>query len=94
MNLGQLIIDQGGWDDPKAIEGSIELVASNTSMGKSWVGKDAQTKRTPYFRVEQFYQEEFEESWSDFQTFIEDKVQNVETVEEKRILFNLCLKVN
>ena len=70
LNLGELVIAQGGWGDPAAVAGSIRMVAQNISMGRPWVGEDCQTSRQLYNKLTFGYTEEFTECWQDFKTIL------------------------
>ena len=73
INLGQIIVDQGGWQDPAAIKGSIIAAAQCTVMGHRWVGKHPQTHRSLY-RLLSFEDEDvFTKSWGDFQEYVAKK---------------------
>ena len=48
----------------------MELVACNMALGKGWVSKDPQTKRTTYLKFKAQYRESFAESWEDFKEYV------------------------
>ena len=48
MNMGQLIINEGGWDDAAAIAGALRIAIMCTLMGGHWIGTDPQSSRKCY----------------------------------------------
>ena len=71
-NAGQVIIDEGGWSDPEAIEGSLRLFAQCNSMGGKWIGKHPQTGRRLYLCLSFEFSEVFEECWADFESHVDE----------------------
>ncbi|CAK0879795.1 unnamed protein product, partial [Prorocentrum cordatum] len=67
LNLGQLVIDQGGWDDPEAIVGVLKLVNQCVSMGDPRVATHPQTQRVVYLRLKFKCVETFTKAWTSFQ---------------------------
>jgi hypothetical protein len=61
MNLSNVIISEGGFQDKEAVKGAQRLVAMCLAMGPPWHMKHPQTKRVLYLRLDYSYVEEFEE---------------------------------
>ena len=66
MTISQLVMDDGGWDDPHARAGADRLMRQNMAMGGPWVKMHPQTKRLLYLKLNFEYREEFEESWGSY----------------------------
>ena len=66
LNLGQLVIREGGWSDPLAIKGSLRLVGYCFLMQDRWKGRDRQTQRHLYRKLSHLDREVFTELWEDF----------------------------
>ena len=59
LSISQLVVDQGGWTDPGAIQAAIELATQCVAMGGDWIMMNPQTKRAMFFRLKF----EWEEDW-------------------------------
>jgi hypothetical protein len=68
VNIGQLIIGEGGWNDRSAVIGAVRAAKRCMLLGYPWVRKDPQTQRTVYARLKLGWEESFEESWSAWTT--------------------------
>ena len=44
LSSSQLILDDGGFNDPEAVEGAMRLMKKAYSMGDPWVRQHPQTK--------------------------------------------------
>ena len=69
-NLGQLIIEQGGWGDPQAIVGALRCATMCLAMGGGWKSIHPQTARRLYKLLSFEDSTRFEESWEEFKKFI------------------------
>ena len=64
--LGRIVVDEGGWDDPYAVAGTLELVSQCLLMGGPFVGVHPQTKRKIFLHLEFGFEEQFSECWAHF----------------------------
>lgn len=72
MNLSQLVVEQGGCNDPLAIQGALRLVGQCFLMGGKWRGTHTQTGRDLYRLLKFEDQDVFAEMWTDFKKHLED----------------------
>ena len=65
LNFGQLVIEQGGWSDRAAIQGSVRLVKRCLALGPPFVREHGQTGRMLFARLRYTWEEKFEEAWAE-----------------------------
>ena len=64
LPLGRIIIDEGGWSDPEAVQAGYNLAVQCHAMGGDWWMINPQTNRINYLRMSYEWQETFAKSWS------------------------------
>ena len=61
-----LLASEGGWDDDKAVQGSLRLVAQCLAMGGTWCMKHPQTRRMMFLELNFMWSEQMGTSWTTF----------------------------
>ena len=61
-----LLANEGGWDDDKAVQGSLRLAAQCVAMGGTWCMKHPQTRRMLFLELNFQWQEQMSTSWTTF----------------------------
>ena len=64
--LGWIVGQEGGWDDPEAVEGVKVLVNRCMWMGSPWWMINPQTGRVNYLYLKFKFKEEFSKAWTSF----------------------------
>ena len=82
FNLSQLVIDEGGWEDKEAVDGSIRLVSKNMLMGSPFTFIHPQTERRMYLRMDFGWEETLTQAWSMFREEFDKGVLEYTTVSQ------------
>ena len=61
-----MLANEGGWDDDKAVQGSLRLVAQCVAMGGTWCMKHPQTRRMMFLELNFQWSEQMSTSWTTF----------------------------
>ena len=61
-----MLANEGGWDDDKAVQGSLRLVAQCVAMGGTWCMKHPQTRRMMFLELNFDWSEQMSTSWTTF----------------------------
>jgi len=61
-----LLANEGGWDDEKAVQGSLRLAAQCVTMGGNWCMKHPQTRRMLFLELNFQWCEQMSTSWTTF----------------------------
>jgi hypothetical protein len=82
-NIGQVIVNQGGWQDPEAIRGSLELAKQCLTMGPPWIMQHPQTRRMLLLELDFSYSEEMVEKWEEYKCALKASAAPTSTSQAK-----------